>query len=36
MASLKAVNVTLDRKMLSEIAVSEPKAFEAVAKIAQK
>src|SRR5258708_38612998 len=35
-ANLKAANITLDRKILSEIAVNEPKAFEAVAKVAQK
>jgi len=31
-AGLKAANVTLDRKILSELAVNEPKAFEAVVK----
>jgi large subunit ribosomal protein L20 len=36
MAGLKAVNITLDRKILSELAVNEPKAFEAVAKAVQK
>ena len=35
-ASLKAANVTLDRKVLAELAVNEPKAFEAVVKTAQK
>jgi large subunit ribosomal protein L20 len=35
-AGLKAANVTLDRKVLSELAVNEPKAFEAVVKTAQK
>lgn len=35
-AGLKAANITLDRKVLAELAVSEPKAFEAVAKAAQK
>jgi large subunit ribosomal protein L20 len=35
-ASLKAANITLDRKILAELAVSEPQAFEAVAKAAQK
>src|ERR1700712_1383348 len=35
-AGLKAANVTLDRKILSELAVNEPKAFEAVVKTAQK
>src|SRR5215469_11444252 len=33
-AGLKAANVTLDRKILAELAVNEPKAFEAVAKAA--
>lgn len=32
---LKRANVELDRKILSEIAVSEPKAFAAVVKSAQ-
>lgn len=32
MAGLKAANVELDRKILSELAANEPKAFEAVAK----
>jgi len=35
-AGLKAANVTLDRKILAELAVNEPKAFEAIAKTAQK
>src|SRR5215469_8211119 len=35
-AGLKAANITLDRKILSELAVNEPKAFEAVAKAALK
>lgn len=35
-AGLKAANITLDRKVLAELAVNEPKAFEAVAKAAQK
>ena len=35
-AGLKKANVVLDRKILSELAVSEPKAFEAVTKTAQK
>ena len=35
-AGLKKVNVTLDRKILSELAVNEPKAFTAIAnKIAE-
>ena len=33
-AGLKAANVNLDRKVLSELAVNEPKAFEAVVKAA--
>jgi len=33
-AGLKRANVTLDRKILSELAVNEPKAFSAVAKTA--
>jgi len=32
MAALKASNIALDRKVLSELATSEPKAFEAVVK----
>ena len=35
-AGLKAANITLDRKILSELAVSEPKAFAAVVKAAAK
>jgi large subunit ribosomal protein L20 len=35
-AGLKAANITLDRKILSELAVNEPKAFEAVVKTAQQ
>lgn len=31
-AGLKAANVSLDRKILAELAVNEPKAFEAVVK----
>ncbi len=30
MAGLKAKNVNIDRKMLAELAVNQPKAFEAV------
>lgn len=33
-AGLKRANVSLDRKVLSELAVNEPKAFEAVVKTA--
>lgn len=35
-ASLKAANITLDRKVLSELAVNEPAAFTAVVKAAEK
>lgn len=35
-AGLKTANVTLDRKILAELAVNEPKAFAAVVKSAQK
>lgn len=35
-AGLKAANVTLDRKVLSELAVNEPKAFTAVVDTAKK
>jgi len=35
MAGLKKANVELDRKILSELAAKEPKAFEAVAKSAE-
>ena len=31
-AGLKAANVTLDRKVLAELAVNEPEAFKAVVK----
>ena len=34
-SGLKAASVTLDRKVLSELAVNEPKAFEAVVKAAK-
>jgi large subunit ribosomal protein L20 len=34
-AGLKKANITLDRKVLSELAVNEPKAFEAVVKAAK-
>jgi large subunit ribosomal protein L20 len=34
-AGLKRANVTLDRKILSELAVNEPKAFSAVVKSAK-
>ena len=35
-AGLKRANVTLDRKVLAELAVNEPKAFTAVVKAAKK
>lgn len=35
-AGLKAAGITLDRKVLSELAVNEPKAFESVVKAATK
>ena len=35
-AGLKAANITLDRKILSELAVNEPDAFAAVVKAAKK
>jgi len=35
-AGLKTANVTIDRKILSDLAVNEPKAFEAIVKTAQK
>lgn len=35
-AALKTTNISLDRKVLAELAVNEPKAFEAVAKAVQK
>ena len=34
-AALKGANITLDRKVLAELAVNEPKAFEAVVKAAK-
>lgn len=34
-AGLKAAKVELDRKVLAELAVNEPKAFEAVVKVAK-
>ena len=36
MSGLKAAGVTLDRKMLAEIAVSEPASFAAIAKQAKE
>lgn len=35
-SGLKAANVELDRKVLAELAVSEPGAFSAVTKLANK
>lgn len=35
-AGLKKANITLDRKVLAELAVNEPKAFAAVIKDANK
>lgn len=35
-AALKGANITLDRKILSELATNEPKAFEAVVNTAIK
>jgi len=35
-AALKTANINLDRKILSELATNEPKAFEAVVKATQK
>ena len=34
-AGLKAAKIDLDRKVLAELAVSEPKAFEAIVKAAK-
>ncbi len=36
MGALKKANVTLDRKILAELAVNQPKAFEAVVATAKK
>lgn len=35
-ADLKTANITLDRKVLAELAVNEPEAFEAVVKAIKK
>lgn len=35
-ANLKKANISLDRKVLAELAVSEPKAFSAIVKAASK
>ena len=34
-AGLKKANVTINRKMLAEIAVNDPKAFEEIVKVAK-
>lgn len=36
MASLKTANIDLDRKILAELAVNEPKAFSEITKLANK
>ncbi len=35
-AGLKKANITINRKMLAEVAVSDPKAFSEIANIAKK
>jgi len=35
-AAIKTANITIDRKILSELAVNEPAAFTAVVKATQK
>lgn len=35
-AALKSANITLDRKVLSELAVNEPAAFAAIVKASKK
>ena len=35
-AALKTANITIDRKIMSELAVNEPAAFEAIVKASQK
>ena len=35
-AAVKSANITIDRKILSELAVNEPAAFTAVVKASQK
>jgi large subunit ribosomal protein L20 len=35
-ANLKTANITLDRKILAELAVNEPKSFSAVVKATEK
>lgn len=36
MGALRRANVTLDRKMLSEMAIQDPKGFEQIVEIARK
>lgn len=36
MLGLKSANVKIDRKILSELAVNEPQAFEEIVKVASK
>ncbi len=35
-AGLKAADITLDRKILAELALNQPKSFEAIVKAAKK
>lgn len=35
-AALKTANISIDRKIMSELAVNEPAAFEAIVKASQK
>ena len=35
-AGMKKANITIDRKILSELAVNEPKAFEAIVEASKK
>lgn len=35
-AAIKTANITIDRKILSELAVNEPEAFTAIVKASQK
>lgn len=35
-AAIKLANITIDRKILSELAVNEPAAFTAIVKVSQK
>ena len=36
MNGLKKANITIDRKVLAQLAVSEPKAFEQIVEVAKK